>query len=438
VKFNPRLQNPHGTEDIFGVRMRRRQHVLGIVETVYRSFGFQPLHTPVLENADVFDGHHGEGEKLLFNLTDSSGNPLVLRYDLTVPLARFMGMHPEIPRPFKRYQIAPSFRDDKVDHGHFREFIQCDGDVVGIPDLTADAEVIAMADMGLRSIGFNEYVIRVNHRGIIRGLAEYACGTGCDVLEIQRALDYADKAIKQGIDGVRADLRRRNLKEKEIERLAAVLCFSGTPYEVLENATSALSGFPDAESGIAELRKIFGYLDESVRGRVSVDFTLARGADYYTGFILEAVIPGIPVGAVLGGGRYDNLMNAAGGTGEPAVGMAFGLERILTAMEELSMDAQNSGQTVLVFSETPLEEGGDAMKNLAFDMAKHLRANGLMIDYNPGPISRAEAEAYAKTHDYAVLCGINRSGVVDVGAFKECHHHLAEQAREILDRFDGK
>ncbi len=253
---NSRLTIPSGTEDIFGAKMRQRQHILNIAEIVYRSFGFEPLHTPVLENAAVFEGHHGEGEKLLFLLKDSRGENLVLRYDLTVPLARFMGMHPEIPRPFKRFQIAPSFRDDKVDHGHFREFIQCDGDIVGIFDLTADAEIIAMADMGMKLLNFPKYVIRVNHRGIIKGLIEYACGPNCSILEIQRALDYADKAIKQGIQGIRDDLTSRDLKTAEIEKLISVLCFVGTPSDVLENAERILTGFSDAEKGIFDLRTI--------------------------------------------------------------------------------------------------------------------------------------------------------------------------------------
>lgn len=427
---NLRLTIPSGTEDVFSLKMRRRQYVLNIAETVYLSFGFEPLHTPVLENAVVFDGHHGEGEKLLFHLNDNTGNPLVLRYDLTVPLARFMGMHPEIQRPFKRYQIAPSFRDDKVDHGHFREFIQCDGDIVGISDLTADAEVIIMADMGLKLIGFPRYVIRVNHRGVINGLAEYACGTNCDILKIQRALDYADKTIKQGVDGVRADLEKRNLEPAEIEKLVSVLCFTGVPSDVLDNAAQVLGGFPNAKKGIDELRIIFDYLDEEVCQNISVDFTLARGADYYTGFIMEGVIPDVPVGAVLGGGRYDNLMRAAGGKSEPAVGMAFGLERILTVMGELSMDANNTNQTVLVFTVD------EKLKADAFKVANYLRGNNLMIDFNPNARTLCEAKKYAQQRGYIALCNVCESGIFLVQPFKESLHSFAQEVEKTLASFE--
>ena len=159
---------PLGTSEIFGVDMRRRQAVIDTIRSVYETFGFEPLHTPILENAEVFNGHHGEGEKLLFTFTDSQGERLVNRYDLTVPLARFAGSHPEIPRPLKRYQIETVFRDDKPDLGHFREFTQCDGDVVGSACLSADVEVINVAHFGLSKLGFGDFTIRVNHRGIIR------------------------------------------------------------------------------------------------------------------------------------------------------------------------------------------------------------------------------------------------------------------------------
>lgn len=213
------LTVPQGTADIFGAKMRLREHVIHTIERVYRQFGFELLSTPILENASVFSGHHGEGEKILFNLRDKKDVPLVLRYDLTVPLARVMGMYPDIPRPFKRYQIASSFRDDEPDKGHFREFTQCDADIVGVANLAADAEVVIMADSGLRQIGFDSYNIRVNHRSILNGIAEYICGFGCNVLTFQRSLDFADKVLKQGIEGIKHDLAKKGFNNQSI-----VLC----------------------------------------------------------------------------------------------------------------------------------------------------------------------------------------------------------------------
>ncbi|MFA5297332.1 MAG: histidine--tRNA ligase [Lutibacter sp.] len=415
-----RLSIPSGTADVFGARARRRQHVLEIIRRVYEMFGFEPLFTPTLEHAIVFHGHHGEGEKLLFNLRDKNDVPLVLRYDLTVPLARVVNMYPNIPRPFKRYQIATSFRDDEVDHGHFREFTQCDGDVIGVSDLSADAEVICMAHLGLKSIGFKSFIIRINHRGIMKGIAEYACGPNYDVLEIQRALDFADKSIKQGIAGVKTDLLRRGIPKSAVEKFIPILNFKGNTFNKLDFIKKELENYPDAQKGITELQIIINLLPEEVQNNISVDLTLARGADYYTGFILEGVIPGIPVGAVLGGGRYDNLISATGGGNEPATGMAFGLERILTVMEEMSIMTDENNQTILAYS-------SNSGKKDAFLATHHLRNSGIMVDFNPQISVFSEAIEYAKKRNYSaiLICGDNRNFSVKP---------VAENALAIIER----
>lgn len=330
---------PLGTSEIFGVDMRRRQAVVDTIRSVYETFGFEPLHTPILENAEVFNGHHGEGEKLLFTFTDSQGERLVNRYDLTVPLARFAGSHPEIPRPLKRYQIETVFRDDKPDLGHFREFTQCDGDVVGSACLSADVEVINVAHFGLSKLGFGDFTIRVNHRGIIRAIAEKA-GVFDDagVLMVQRALDFSDKVTKSGIEGIRHDLIDYGAPENVIDTIIEMILLDGdNALEKLSAIEHSLSFSGAGRAATSELRTILEMVPDAILDKVSVDLTLARGADYYTGFILEGVITSAPVGAVLGGGRYDNLVGKFGDKPEPAVGMAFGLERILTAIAMLHM-----------------------------------------------------------------------------------------------------
>lgn len=328
---------PLGTSEIFGVDMRRRQAVIDTIRSVYETFGFEPLHTPILENAEVFNGHHGEGEKLLFTFTDSQGERLVNRYDLTVPLARFAGSHPEIPRPLKRYQIETVFRDDKPDLGHFREFTQCDGDVVGSACLSADAEVINVAHFGLSKLGFGDFTIRVNHRGIIRAIAEKAdVFDDAGVLMVQRALDFFDKVTKSGIEGIRHDLIDYGAPENVIDTIIEMILLDGdNALEKLSAIERSLSFSGAGRAATSELRTILEMVPDTILDKVSVDLTLARGADYYMGFILEGVITSVPVGAVLGGGRYDNLVGKFGDKPEPAVGMAFGLERILTAMAML-------------------------------------------------------------------------------------------------------
>lgn len=333
---------PVGTSDVFGFNARIRDYVLDNIKCVYERYGFEPLYTPILENAEVFHGHHGEGEKLLFNLTDKNGEELVLKYDSTVPLARVVSMYPEIPKPYKRYQLQQSFRDDNVDKGHFREFIQCDGDIVGTESLLADAEITMIAHDGLAEIGFTDFTLRLNHRKIIHGIAEKSGVFSKDgLLEIQRAIDYADKIIKNGLEGIREDLQKRQVSVDVINTICdLVQRVTDDPLESLDNIEDYLCDSPVAIDGINDLKEILSYIPEEIRSRIRIDFTLARGADYYTGFILEAVINNIELGAVLGGGRFDNLVEAFSSESVPAVGMAFGLERILTAMNELKLTEQ--------------------------------------------------------------------------------------------------
>lgn len=387
---------PDGTVDIFGLTMVNRRSIINKLETVYQRYGFEPLSTPTIEFLSVFGGHHGEGEKIFFHLNDKSDNQLILRYDLTVPLARFISSHSEISLPYKRFQFANSFRDDDVDHGHFREFIQCDGDIIGDGSLLADAEIVNIAYSGLRAVGFNDFTIRLNHRRLIKGIAEYACGSDCDIISIQRALDFADKTIKNGLDGVKHDLLNRGINADSVEKICCLLGITGKSSNVLNELKDVLADFPDAIFGINELEEILSFLDNDVGSHISIDLTLAHGADYYSGFILEAVIPGIKVGAVLGGGRYDNLVASFGGGNIPATGMAFGLDRIITALNDLGIDNNVSNDIVLMATN----------KNQLSEFlltAGNLRNAGINVNLNADFDSLESAVDYAKNHNYPVV-----------------------------------
>lgn len=370
---------PTGTSELFGEAMLRYTHVLSVIENVYRNFGFDPLSTTILEHAQVFNGHHGEGEKLLFNLKDCCGSPLVLRYDLTVPFARYVGDHPNSPIPFKRYQIGQVFRDDEVNRGHFREFTQCDGDMIGVSDLSADADVIRLAYAGLSALGFPNFIVRINHRMIIAAIAKKASlyGSG-GRLTIQRAMDYADKVTKAGLDGIRHDLETQGLSGSAVATIIDVLGLTGDFHRKLSELGSILCSEPEGMQGIAEIKEIVSFLPKEIMARIEIDLSLARGADYYTGFILEGVIPGVKVGAVLGGGRYDRLVGNLGGPDLPSVGMAFGLERIITAMTDLNLwQTEHNKRRVLV---APIEK---ASERLLFAFAGTLRTQGIATDYVP-------------------------------------------------------
>lgn len=408
---------PAGTSEVYGVEMRRRQAAIDTIRGTYEAFGFDPLHTPILEHAEVFDGHHGEGEKLLFKLTDSGGIKLVNRYDLTVPLARFAGAHPEIPRPLKRYQIATVFRDDRPDLGHFREFTQCDGDVVGNPSLSADAEVINVACAGLTRLGFSAFRIRVSHRGIIKAIAEKAgVADASGTLIVQRALDFSDKVAKSGISGVRDDLANYGIPSNVIDVIVEMIMLDGDgPLDKLAKIQRALSFSEVGQMATEELGVILGMLPPNILEKVSVDLTLARGADCYTGFILEGVIDSVPVGAVLGGGRYDDLIGKFGNRPEPAVGMAFGLERIITAMRLLGMfDDAKLQQRILVVANQEIDE------RRAISIVNRLRFAGIPVDYLPHGINEDVAN-YARHRGFCAIiefvddCNYVASAIIDAG-----------------------
>jgi histidyl-tRNA synthetase len=330
---------PTGTSDVIGHDMRIQQHILETIQRVYERFGFMPQDTPIIENDVVFKGHHGEGESLIFRLNDKGDLPLVLRYDQTVPLARVFATHPELPRPYSRYQIGPVFRDDVDDGRHFRQFIQCDGDIVGCSSLLADADILMLAYAGLEELGFPNFTIRINHRKIFQGIASLHGITEKEkVVAIQRALDRADKCTCDGAEGIKRELSEFDIGEEVADTLFNISALSGKPLPwVLGQLEAMLGNQRLAMEGIRDLKEIMSYLPEQMANKIAIDMSLARGADYYTGFILEGVVDGIPIGAVLGGGRYDNLLAAFGRPSEPAVGMAFGYERIILAMKQLGM-----------------------------------------------------------------------------------------------------
>jgi len=399
---------PHGTSEVFGKEMDQRRYVIALIEEVYRKFGFDPLNTPILEHANVFKGHHGEGEELLFHLVDRIEEDLVLRYDLTVSLARYMSDHPESPVPFKRYQIAPVFRDDETDRGHFREFTQCDGDVIGVSDLTADAEVIHMAYEGLTKLGFTEFKININHRKIINGIAQKIGLTNKDgQLKLQRALDEVSKFAEKWeyhncsdhhddfIHHIDEILRKRGLTESAISMIISIFMIPGNLEQKLDGLSIFLYDNHEAITGISELQEIISYTSDQVREKINFDLTLARGADYYTGFILEGSLPNIPIGAVLGGGRYDDLVKNLGGPDLPAVGMAFGLERIIVAMQQLGLNSFKKSPRILVVSQHEDE------KKVLLDYTRKLRMEGNYTDFlSIFDRNKEEIYAYAKKRGF--------------------------------------
>jgi histidyl-tRNA synthetase len=317
-------QTLKGFRDFLPEEARKRQFVINTLKKVFESYGFEPLETPALEYEEILLGKYGdEGDKLMYRFEDNGKRKVALRYDQTVPLARVVAQYQnELPMPFKRYQIQNVFRAENTQKGRFREFLQCDIDTVGQDSKAADAEIIVIAAKSLEKLGFKNYKIRVGDRKLFEGIPP-------------AAITIIDKLKKIGEEKVIAELKAKGLDEKILNKIK-----SSKPSSNIELIL-----------GIAQ--------EMGVADKVYFDPTLARGLDYYTGMILEVEIDGFDAGSVGGGGRYDNLIGLFSNKQIPAVGFAFGFDRVIQAMEELNLfpkDLQTTKVLVTIFSQELMED----------------------------------------------------------------------------------
>lgn len=331
----PRVYLPKGTRDLLPAQMNLRLRGIERIRAVFARFGFEPLETPAFERIETLMGKYGdEGDRLIYKvLKRGEGGrrgeaDLALRYDLTVPLARVVAMHPNLAMPFKRSQIQPVWRADRPQRGRFREFYQCDVDTVGTDSPLADAECLAVVDASLSALGFSDFTIRLNDRRLLRALAQ-AIGAGQHEHEMLVALDKLDRV---GRDGVAAELSASGFTADQIRRL----------FDLLEG--DAVPGAEEIEEHLAHLRELAGALGVPEE-RITLDRTLARGLDYYTGPVFETVVNEGGVGSVSGGGRYDELIGMFAGRRIPAVGVSLGLERLFVVMEERGMLGETTTTT---------------------------------------------------------------------------------------------
>ena len=385
--------------------VRRREYVIGVVEEVYRGYGFQPLETPALENIETLTGKYGEeGNKLIFKVLrrgehEASGEAdLALRYDLTVPLARVVAEHRgALPRFFKRYQIQPVWRADRPARGRFREFYQCDVDAIGSQSPVVETELCsAVADV-LQRLGFRDFVIRINDRRILTGLLEAA---GVQPDRHGAALVALDKMDKIGPDGVQRELQERGIAADGAQVLAAF-----APGTTIQTVRPALGSRPDATAAVDTVERILALSAATAAGEhLRFDVSLARGLSYYTGAIMEIAVPDL-AGSLGGGGRYDGLIGMFLGEPIPACGFSLGLERILVVMAERAMfppgvDAGGVDVLVTQFEGEPPED--------VLRLAGELRRSGLRVEVYPEP------DKLGKQFKYAAAASIPH--VVVVGA----------------------
>ena len=359
---------PAGTRDFLPEQLIFRQKVIGIMKEVFERYGFLPLETPAVERLDVLSGKYGAAaDRLIFKVLKrgeelksalAKGGELAdmgLRYDLTVPLCRVVAMHQnEIDFPFRRYQIQPVWRADKPQKGRYREFYQCDVDIVGQEAPLADAELVAMTDEVFTALGFSNFSIRVNHRQILSALAEWAGISNEQQAGFFSALDKLDKV---GLDGVKKEFEERGFSAASVKKVIPALEANS-----LESLGKDLGGSEKGKTATREMENLLKYAKNLgvSSNAVSYDLSLARGLDYYTGPIFETVLSDTNIGSVTGGGRYDNLIGLFTGREVPATGTSFGLERIIDVLTERGKLEGVVGVTqvvVLPFDEASLGYG---------------------------------------------------------------------------------
>ena len=373
----PRLLR--GFRDYLPPKMIPRQRMLAAIERTFQRFGFPPLMTPALEHLDILTGKYGaEGDSLLYRFKTLGGRDVGLRYDLTVPLARVIAQYGELTLPFRRYQIAPVWRAEKPGRGRYREFVQCDADIVGSADMSADAELVQLACELLENLGVENYCVRLNNRKVLAGLM-HKIGVTSPEAEMG-VLRTIDKLPKIGEETMRQLLSAENdLDSGQIDTVGDFLRLTGETGELLKRLEGMFDGGPGRQ-GAAELKQLFSILDApGISGTVEIDLSIARGLTYYTGTIYETFLTDLPgYGAVMGGGRYDGLVGTFKGQDIPAVGISLGIDRLLEGLMELKLlEEHTTVARVLVTVFGPETAAYSAR------VARQLRAAGIECELFP-------------------------------------------------------
>ena len=416
---------PKGTRDFGPEQMRKRLFIFDTIRQTFQRFGFQPLETPSMENLSTLMGKYGdEGDQLLFKVLNSGDfaggitetdlqagskklTPKIsekgLRYDLTVPFARYVVMNRNnLPMPFKRYQMQPVWRADRPQRGRYREFYQCDADVVGTDSLLCEAEIILMIHEVMRNLGIQHFTLKINNRKILAGIAE-AIGMPGQEGPLSVAIDKLDKI---GKDKVLDELRERGFSEEAIEKLEPLFAFNESTND--GKALKLGTWLTDSETGskgISELQETLQLATMAglENAQIDIDPTLARGLSYYTGAIFEVKANGVSIGSISGGGRYDNLTGAFGMPGLSGVGISFGVDRIYDVMDELSLFPAGTGQGTQVLI-VPFD--ADA-RGVALPLVTQLRAAAIPAEVYPdlAKVKKMLDYANAKQIPYVVLIG---------------------------------
>lgn len=424
---------PQGTRDFSPSEVRKRQYIFNTLKNIFELYGFQPLETPAMENLVTLTGKYGEeGDRLIFKILnnglhekkeadkaklneewakilDKPYSSLVvteraLRYDLTIPFARFVVMRQnDIAFPFRRYQMQPVWRADRPQKGRYREFWQCDCDVVGSTSLINEAELLSIYREAFHQLKLPQVTVKINSRKILAGLSEL-CGAPEKMMDITIALDKLDKI---GWDGVTKELQERGIDESGIKTIEEIINVSGSNTDKLLQLKTIMSGSETALAGIAELEQAIAYheaiANKSWTSELKIDISLARGLNYYTGVIVEVTTDAVKMGSIGGGGRYDDLTGLFGLKNMSGVGVSFGIDRIYDVLEELNLFPQEleTGAKVLL-----LNFGGEN-EAYALNVLQQLRNAGIPAEIYPDAAKFDKQMKYAnkRSFQYVIIPG---------------------------------
>ena len=444
---------PKGTRDFGPIEMAKRNYIFNTIREVYALYGFQQIETPAMETLGTLMGKYGEeGDKLLFKVLNS-GDCLAkvsdeelqernslhlaskmcekgLRYDLTVPFARYVVMHrEELQLPFKRYQIQPVWRADRPQKGRYREFYQCDADVVGSDSLLNEVELMQIVDTVFSRFGIRVQ-IKINNRKILSGIAE-VIGAADKIVDITVAIDKLDKI---GIDNVNAELREDGLTEEQIQKLQPIISLEGSNDEKLDTIAEVLKESETGLKGVEESRFILDTLKTvGLKNEIQLDLTLARGLNYYTGAIFEVKALDVQIGSITGGGRYDNLTGIFGMPGLSGVGISFGADRIYDVLNQLDLYPKDSVMTTQVL----FINFGEKETVYCLPIINKVRARGIRAELYPDAAKMKKQMSYANSKNipFVVLAGENE---IEQGKFTLKDMANGEQQLLTIDEIIDK
>lgn len=444
---------PKGTRDFSPIEMAKRNYIFNTIKEVFLLYGFQQIETPAMENLSTLMGKYGEeGDKLLFKMLNSGDYlknapaemleqhdyihliPKIsekgLRYDLTVPFARYVVMHRnDIQFPFKRYQIQPVWRADRPQKGRYREFYQCDADVVGSDSLMNEIELVGMIDEVFKRFGIN-VIIKINNRKVLSGIAE-VIGAPDKIVDITVAIDKIDKI---GLENVNAELLEKGLSQDAVDALQPLLTLSGSNEEKLATLSTLLVSCEVGMKGVEELRYVLTNSEaQQSKGVVELDVSLARGLNYYTGTIIEVKAKDVTIGSITGGGRYDNLTGVFGMPGTSGVGISFGADRIYDVLNTLELYPKDTlASTKVLFVNFGEKEGAQSLQYVM-----KLRANGIPSEIYPDSTKMKKQMSYANDKNVAYVAMVGETEMANGTIALKCME-TGEQENLRIDEVISK